>query len=123
MADRIRAADGVVIVTPEYNYSIPGALKDSLDWLSRVTPQPFSAKPVAIQTGSLGVIGGASAVPPATGLVFLDARPINKPEVMIGQMPTRADADTRTISDEETARVISAQLSALALRTRTDQAP
>lgn len=59
MADAIGAADALVIVTPEYNYSVPGALKNALDWLSRVTPQPLAGKPVAIQTGSPGMIGGA----------------------------------------------------------------
>lgn len=70
MADGIRSADGVIIVTPEYNYSVPGALKNALDWLSRMTPQPLAGKPVAIQTGSPGMIGGARAIspPPDHGL-------------------------------------------------------
>jgi chromate reductase len=61
MANAITAADGIVIVTPEYNYSVPGALKNALDWLSRVQPQPFAGKRVAIQTASPGMIGGARA--------------------------------------------------------------
>lgn len=61
MAEAVSAADGVIIVTPEYNYSVPGVLKNALDWLSRMQPQPFAGKPVAIQTASPGMIGGARA--------------------------------------------------------------
>ena len=52
MGMRIARADGVIIVTPEYNYSVPGGLKNALDWMSRLQPQPFVRKPVAIQTAS-----------------------------------------------------------------------
>ena len=50
LAEQIRQADGVVIVTPEYNYSVPGGLKNAIDWLSRLPEQPLSGKPVLIQT-------------------------------------------------------------------------
>ena len=59
LAEQIRQADGVVIVTPEYNYSVPGGLKNAIDWLSRLPDQPLAGKPVLIQTSSMGVIGGA----------------------------------------------------------------
>ncbi|KXV61953.1 hypothetical protein AD948_00100, partial [Acetobacter senegalensis] len=86
MAEQIRAADGVIVVTPEYNYSVPGVLKNALDWLSRVTPQPFAGKPLAIQTASPGAIGGARAqYHLRQSLVFLNAYVLNRPEVMIGQ--------------------------------------
>lgn len=49
----------MVIVTPEYNYSVPGGLKNAIDWLSRLPDQPLAGKPVLIQTSSMGVIGGA----------------------------------------------------------------
>jgi hypothetical protein len=45
MGDAIAKADGVIIVTPEYNYSIPGGLKNAIDWLSRLPAQPFAGKP------------------------------------------------------------------------------
>jgi chromate reductase len=115
MADKIAAADGVIIVTPEYNYSVPGALKNALDWLSRVQPQPFAGKPVALQTASPGVIGGARAQYHLRQiLVFLDAHVLNKPEVMVGQAMTKVDAEAGVISDAGTADFIKAQLSALA---------
>ncbi len=66
LAEQIRQADGVVIVTPEYNYSVPGGLKNAIDWLSRLPDQPLAGKPVLIQTSSMGVIGGrALSVSPA----------------------------------------------------------
>ena len=50
LADAIRAADGVIFNTPEYNYSVPGVLKNAIDWVSRLPNQPFANKPVAIQS-------------------------------------------------------------------------
>ena len=119
MADAIRNADGVVIVTPEYNYSVPGALKNAIDWLSRVTPQPFAGKPVAIQTGSPGAIGGARAqYHLRQSMVFLDGHVLNKPEIMIGGMANRIDPDGGEITDEVTAALIVQQLAALAAMAR-----
>ena len=50
LAAAVRAADGIIIVTPEYNWTIPGALKNAIDWVSRMKDQPFKEKPVAIQS-------------------------------------------------------------------------
>ena len=85
IAQQIREADGVVIVTPEYNYSVPGGLKNAIDWLSRLPEQPLSGKPVLIQTSSMGAIGGARCQYHLRQiLVFLDAMVMNKPEFMGG---------------------------------------
>jgi len=74
LAAQIREADGVVIVTPEYNYSVPGGLKNAIDWLSRLPEQPLAGKPVLIQTSSMGAIGGARCQYHLRQiLVFLDA--------------------------------------------------
>ena len=119
MAAEIRAASAVIIVTPEYNYSVPGALKNALDWLSRLTPPPMAGKAVAIQTGSPGMIGGARAQYHLRQImVFLDAQVLNKPEIMIGGMSTRIDPEAGEISDEATASLISQQLLALASMVR-----
>jgi chromate reductase, NAD(P)H dehydrogenase (quinone) len=59
LADAIRAADGIIFVTPEYNFSIPGPLKNAIDWLSRLNKQPFAGKPIALQSASTGPLGGA----------------------------------------------------------------
>lgn len=118
MARRIGEADGVVVVTPEYNYSVPGALKNALDWLSRTDPAPFARKPVSIITASPGVIGGARAQYHLRQImVFLDANVLNKPEVMIGDVGSRIDLPSRTLTDEATRSIISRQLAALASMT------
>ena len=53
-ATAVRAADGIVITTPEYNWTIPGGLKNAFDWVSRMKDQPFKGKPVALQSASQG---------------------------------------------------------------------
>ena len=119
MADAIRNADGVIFVTPEYNYSVPGALKNAMDWLSRVSPAPFADKPVAIQTASPGMIGGARCQYHLRQiLVFLDAYVLNKPEVMIGQVAQKVDAVTMELSDKATRDFIAGQLKAFAAFSR-----
>src|SRR5436189_1244746 len=59
LADAIRAADGVIFCTPEYNFSIPGALKNAIDWVSRLQNQPLSGKRVALQAATPGPVGCA----------------------------------------------------------------
>ncbi|HEY4253773.1 MAG TPA: NADPH-dependent FMN reductase [Roseomonas sp.] len=110
---RIAAADGVIFVTPEYNYSMPGVLKNGIDWLSRLKPQPFLEKPVAIQTASMGVLGGARCqYHLRQTLVMLEARVLNKPEVMVAQAQNKLSAEA--ITDEATRGVIVKQLAAFA---------
>nr|WP_294513097.1 NADPH-dependent FMN reductase [uncultured Rhodopila sp.] len=115
MAETIAKADGVIIVTPEYNYSVPGALKNALDWLSRLPAPPLAAKPVAIQSGSPGLIGGARAQYHLRQiLVFLDAFVLNKPEVMVGQITNKVDPTSLELTDQATRDFIAAQLRAFA---------
>ncbi|GAN59080.1 NAD(P)H-dependent oxidoreductase [Acetobacter cibinongensis] len=119
MADKIREADGLIIVTPEYNYSIPGVLKNAIDWLSRLTPQPLAGKPVAIQTVSPGAIGGARAqYHLRQSLVFLDAFVLNKPEAMIGQASEKFDTESLELIDQKTKDFLVRQINALADLTR-----
>jgi chromate reductase len=111
----IRGADGVVIVTPEYNYSIPGGLKNAIDWISRLENQPFGGKPVAIQSASPGGLGGARAQYHLRQvLVFLDALVLNKPEVFVREVTAKIDKGTGELADPATREVISAQLAAFA---------
>ena len=82
---KIRAADAILIVTPEYNYSVPGVLKNAIDWASRPYPDnSFQGKPVALMSASTGMLGGARAqYHLRQTLVFLDMHPVNKPEVFV----------------------------------------
>ncbi|MFC4169261.1 NADPH-dependent FMN reductase [Teichococcus aestuarii] len=113
MGEAIAAADGIIIVTPEYNYSIPGVLKNGIDWLSRLPDTPFAGKPMAIQSASMSVLGGVRAQYHLRQVaVFLDARVLNKPEVMVASVQQRVQ-DGR-LTDEGTREVIRKQLAAFA---------
>src|SRR4029077_9544091 len=111
------AADGLVMVTPEYNYGPSGVLKNAIDWLSRMTPQPFAAKPIAMFGASGGVLGSARAQYQLRQImVFLDGRPVNKPEVMIGAAQTRF-ADGK-LTDEATGKLLGELGASLVLAVR-----
>lgn len=108
-------ADAVVIVTPEYNHSIPGVLKNALDWLSRLSSRPLEHKPVAIQSASPGLLGGARAQEHLRQvLVAIDAQVLNKPEIVVMQVAGKVDVSAGIIRDIETRQQISRQLRALA---------
>jgi chromate reductase len=93
---QIASADALLFVTPEYNYSIPGVLKNAIDWASRPPDQPFAGKPVAIMGAAAGMAGSARAQYDLRRCcVFLDMHPLNKPEVLIGQAQTKFDAEGR----------------------------
>jgi len=115
LADAVRAADGVIFTTPEYNFSIPGALKNAIDWVSRVPHQPFAGKPIAIQSASMGPLGGGRVqYDLRRSMIFLDAQTLNKPEIFIGSASTRIDAKTGQITDQATVGFIKQQLTAFA---------
>jgi len=110
-------ADGLVLVTPEYNYGPSGVLKNAIDWLSRMTPQPFAAKPIAMFGASGGVLGTARAQYQLRQImVFLDGRPVNKPEVMIGAAQGRF-ADGK-LTDEATGKLLAELGASLVLAVR-----
>lgn len=110
-------ADGLVLVTPEYNYGPSGVLKNAIDWLSRMTPQPFAAKPIAMFGASGGVLGTARAQYQLRQImVFLDGRPVNKPEVMIGAAQNRF-VDGK-LTDEATGKLLAELGASLVLAVR-----
>jgi chromate reductase len=115
LADAIRAADGVIFVTPEYNFSLPGGLKNALDWVSRLQNQPFVGKPIALQSASPGPVGGARVQYDLRKMMcFLDALTLNKPEIFVGSVATRVDEKTGELKDETTRNLIKQQLESFA---------
>lgn len=115
LGEGIRAADGIVIVTPEYNYSVPGGLKNAIDWISRLEKQPFAGKPVALQSASPGGLGGARAQYHLRQvLVFLDALVLNKPEVFVREVAAKVDTATGELTDPAAREIIARQLVAFA---------
>jgi chromate reductase len=113
LADAIRAADGVIFCTPEYNFGIPGGLKNAIDWVSRLPNQPFAHKPVALQSASPGPVGGARVqYDLRRAMVFLEAFTLNKPEIFIGNCASKLDEKTGAITDEATRDFIKQQLAA-----------
>ena len=122
LRERIRKADALLFVTPEYNYSIPGVLKNAIDWASRPPEQPFDGKPVAVIGASAGVLGTARAqYHLRQSCVFLNMYPINRPEVFIGQAQNKFD-DNGNLVDEVAKGLIADLLKNLATWTRRLQA-
>jgi chromate reductase, NAD(P)H dehydrogenase (quinone) len=115
LAEAVRAADGVIFNSPEYNFSIPGGLKNAIDWVSRVPNQPFVGKPVALQSAANGTLGGGRMqYDLRRSMLFLDAITLNKPEVFIGNCSQKIDANTGQITDQPTVGFIRQQLEAFA---------
>ncbi|MEJ8823361.1 NAD(P)H-dependent oxidoreductase [Variovorax humicola] len=114
LRERIRRADGVVIATPEYNFSIPGMLKNAIDWISRGEDQPFAHMPVAIVTATPGPRGGARVQYDLRKvLLFVNAMTLVKPEVFIGDAALKFDAAGQC-TDEATRKFVTAQMDAFA---------
>jgi chromate reductase len=112
--EKIKAADAILIATPEYNYSIPGVLKNATDWASRPYPDnAFEDKPVAIMSASTGMLGGSRAqYHLRQTFVFLNMYPINYPEVIVSFAKEKIDKDGK-LTDEKTREKIRELLESL----------
>lgn len=114
LGKHIREADAVLIVSPEYNYSIPGGLKNAIDWISRLENQPFNGKLVAIMGASPGRLGTARMqYHLRQSFVFLNGIVLNRPEVMVGSAGSVFD-DKGDLTDEPTRKIVGDLLTALA---------
>jgi chromate reductase len=115
----IRAADALLIVTPEYNYSMPGVLKNALDCASRpYGDNALDGKPVAIMGASMGMQGTARAqYHLRQSCVFLNMYPLNRPEVMVPFAQEKIDNQGRLI-DPKTREKIAELVEALIVWTR-----
>lgn len=110
--EQLKAADAIVLASPEYNYSISGVLKNAIDWLSRVENQAFDGKAVSIMGASPGMGTARSQYHLRQVLVFMNAFVVNKPEVMIAQAGDKFD-DEGNLTDQRTIDFLDRALTSL----------
>ncbi|MGD9630115.1 MAG: NADPH-dependent FMN reductase [Pyrinomonadaceae bacterium] len=111
---KIRSADAILFSSPEYNYSVPGVLKNAIDWASRpYGDSAWDGKPAAIMGASPGAVGTARMQYHLRQImVFLNMFPLNRPEVMINNCTTKFD-ENGELTDETTKKFIGDMLAAL----------
>lgn len=113
LSDKILSADGLLISTPEYNYSIPGVLKNAIDWLSKMPEQPFNEKPTAIIGATPGMLGTVRAQTHFRQIALaLNLKVLNKPEIYVNNAVDKFD-DIGNLTDEKTILLIKKLLSSL----------
>jgi len=122
LKQRIRSADAILIVTPEYNYSVPGVLKNAIDAASRpYGDSAWTGKPVAIMGASVGTIGTARAQYHLRQMfVFLNMYPVNQPEVMVANAHKHFDPNGK-LTDETAQKLVRQLLQELVNWTRKVQ--
>lgn len=112
--DRIAKADALLISMPEYNYSVPGGLKNAIDWASRGPQPPLDGKPLAIMgasPGGFGTVRGQMHLRQVC--VFTNMLPLNKPELLVSKAADKFDADLN-LTDAPTRQKLGELLAALA---------
>jgi chromate reductase, NAD(P)H dehydrogenase (quinone) len=110
-ADGIRAADGVIIVSPEYNWSIPAGLKNAIDWTSRLKDDPFKGKPVALQSCAGGLLGGSRMqYHLRQSLTSVESVIMIRPEVFVTFAAKKFDEKTLQLLDQPTKDMVKLQL-------------
>jgi len=110
LTNAIRAADGVIIVSPEYNWSIPGTLKNAIDWVSKVKDQPFMGKPFALMSCAGGLLGGSRMqYHLRQALTSVEAAILIRPEVFVTLAAKKFDENLQ-LTDQPTIDMVKAQL-------------
>jgi chromate reductase len=113
LRQRLARADGLVIVSPEYNYSIPGGLKNAIDWASRGEDSPIINKPVAVMGATPGLWGTVRMQTAFQQVfVFLNSKPVLKPEVLVAEAKKKFDANG-VLTDETARELVKKKLQAL----------
>ena len=113
--EAIRKSDGVIIVSPEYNWSIPGGLKNAIDWASREKEVCFKDKPVALQSAAPGLLGGGRMqYHLRMALTAIEAQMFGKPEVFVNFANKKIDEKTGELTDQAAKDAIKLQLAAFA---------
>ena len=108
--DALAKAQGLVIVSPEYNYSIPGGLKNAIDWASRGEYSPLLRKPIALMGATPGMWGTARMQLAFQAVfLFLDMKQVLKPEILIAEAPKKFD-EQGTLTDPKTRELIKQKL-------------
>ena len=110
--EQIARADAVMFFSPEYNYSVPGALKNGLDWISRIKGHALAGKPAAIVGATPGRLGTSRMQYHLRQIgVFLDLRFMNLPEVMISNVASMIGNDGK-LNDAATREFLRAHFAA-----------
>jgi chromate reductase len=117
--EQIAAADALLFVSPEYNYSVPGVLKNAIDWASRAPNQPFADKPFAVM-GASGAMSGTMRMQYHLRqiAVFLNMHPLHQPEVFVRNAKSAFNEDLSELTDATTRTIVAKQLNALVTWTR-----
>ena len=119
----IREADGLIFFSPEYNHSMPGVLKNAIDWLSRLDDSPFDGKPATVISASPGRLGGAlMQYALRQSSVGIGLRMLSSPEVMVAEAHKRIDEKTGEIKDEATVKILAKHRDAFAAFAREHSA-
>ena len=93
-------ADGILFVSPEYNYSISGVLKNAIDWASRGDDSPIKGKPASLMGASIGIFGTARGQLASYPVFqFCDIQLVKKPEIYISKVHTKFDSKGKLIDD------------------------
>ena len=111
--DKLAAAKGLIIVSPEYNYSIPGGLKNAIDWASRGEDSPLLKKPIAVMGATPGMWGTIRMQAAFHSVFqFLDMKPVYKPEILVAQAKDKFD-EHGNLTDEKARELIRKKLEGL----------
>lgn len=113
--NKLAKVSGIVIVSPEYNYSIPGGLKNAIDWASRGEDSPLLNKPVAVMGATPGMWGTIRMQMAFHSVfLFLNMKPVYKPEILVAQAKDKFDEHGQ-LKDEKAKELIRKKLEGLKL--------